>query len=479
MTHLPGKLTTRARGIYCNRTLNLRSIKAIGYDMDYTLVHYHVGAWEGRAYEHTRQKLLARGWPVQDLRFDVRASARGLIVDKELGNLLKVNRFGYIKLAAHGTKVMDYHTMRRAYARTIVDLNDERYYFLNTFFSISEANIFSQVVELFDAGEIPDVDTYSMLYESVRGALDSAHIEGVLKAEIMSNPEEYVDLDPEMPLALLDQKEAGKRLILITNSEWSYTKFMLSYAFDRFLPGEMTWHDLFEVAVVSSRKPSFFTGDNPMLEVDEESDLLRPFVGSLREGGIYFGGSARRIEQYLGCSGDQILYVGDHLFTDVNITKNILRWRTALVMRELEEELVALDGAGEAQLQIQELMKQKEQLEDEYSQLRLRLQRITKGYGPEEKEGVSEQELRAQMSALRAQLVSLDSRVAPLVVADGHMFNPRWSYLMRTGKDKSHLTRQIERYADIYTSRVSNFLHYTPFMYFRAPRGSLPHDMGE
>lgn len=24
------------------------------------------------------------------------------------------------------------------------------------------------------------------------------------------------------------------------------------------------------------------------------------------------------------------------------------------------------------------------------------------------------------------------------------------------------------RYADIYTSRVSNFLHYTPFMYFRA-----------
>ena len=24
------------------------------------------------------------------------------------------------------------------------------------------------------------------------------------------------------------------------------------------------------------------------------------------------------------------------------------------------------------------------------------------------------------------------------------------------------------RYADIYTSRVSNFLHYTPFMYFRS-----------
>ena len=31
------------RGVFCNRTLNLRSIRAIGYDMDYTLVHYHVG----------------------------------------------------------------------------------------------------------------------------------------------------------------------------------------------------------------------------------------------------------------------------------------------------------------------------------------------------------------------------------------------------------------------------------------------------
>ncbi len=47
---------------------------------------------------------------------------------------------------------------------------------------------------------------------------------------------------------------------------------------------------------------------------------------------------------------------------------------------------------------------------------------------------------------------------------------------MRTGKDKSHLARQIERYADIYTGRVSNFLHQTPFVYLRSHRGSLPHD---
>ena len=100
---------------------------------------------------------------------------------------------------------------------------------------------------------------------------------------------------------------------------------------------------------------------------------------------------------------------------------------------------------------------------------------MSHGYGPQPN-GASVEDLKEQMSALREELVALDDKIAPLVIEDGRSFNTRWGYLMRTGKDKSHLTRQVERYADIYTSRVSNFLYYTPFMYFRAPRGSLPHD---
>lgn len=41
-----------ARSVFCNRTLNLRSIRAIGFDMDYTLVEYNVQAWEGKAYQY-------------------------------------------------------------------------------------------------------------------------------------------------------------------------------------------------------------------------------------------------------------------------------------------------------------------------------------------------------------------------------------------------------------------------------------------
>lgn len=464
-----------ARGIFCNRTLNLRSIKAIGYDMDYTLVHYNVEEWEGRAYKYLKEKLLAQGWPIEHLVFDARAATRGLVLDVELGNTLKVNRFGYVKRAAHGLGLMDYRTMRRTYARTIVDLSNSRFVFLNTFFSISEACMYSQLVELLDQGELGEPISYQMLYERVRRALDSAHLEGVLKADIMAQPERYVELDPDLALTLLDQKHAGKRLMVITNSEWHYTEFMMSYALDRFLPEGMTWRDLFEITVVTARKPVFFSEQTPMLEVMPETGLLKAFVGDLQQNGIYFGGNARSIETYLGLSGDQILYVGDHIFTDVNISKSILRWRTALVLREMEDEIAGIEDTLDGQLELQELMNQKEELEDQFSLLRLYAQRITKGYGPQEED--NEAALRKKMRDVREQLVSLDNKIGPLVIEQSNGCHPTWGFLLRAGNDKSHLTRQLERYADIYMSRVSNFLEYTPFMYFRAPRGSLPHDI--
>ena len=114
------------RGIFCNRTLNLRSIKAIGYDLDYTLVHYNTFEWERRAYHHTKLRLAERGWPVADLVFDPDEVIQGLTIDLELGNLLKVTRFGYVIRAAHGTRVLEFDEVRRAYAGTVVDLHQDR-----------------------------------------------------------------------------------------------------------------------------------------------------------------------------------------------------------------------------------------------------------------------------------------------------------------------------------------------------------------
>ena len=465
------------RGIYCNRTLNLRSIEAIGYDMDYTLVHYNVNEWESHAYEHVKKRLIADGWPLQDLEFEPGRIIRGLVIDKEKGNVVKANRFGYIKKATHGTSVLEYSELREEYARELVDLSDPRWLFVNTLFSISAGTIYLQLVDLLDAGKLPRLLDYESLFDRVQEALDAAHVEGVLKSEIMNNPERFVEADPEMPKALLDQKKAGKKLMLITNSGWEYTRFMMSYAVSRFLPEGMSWHDIFEISVVSARKPNFFSENNPFFRVvDREEGLLKPVVGSLEEGEIYVGGNAAKIEDYLGVSGDRILYVGDHLFSDVNVTKSVLRWRTALVLRELERELSAVEDARSNQRKINELMTEKMRLEDEYSKRRLQIQKLENDYGDPSDDSVDK--LRNDIQEIRDRLSEIDDDIVPLVTEDGVEFNETWGYLMRAGNDKSHLTRQLERYADVYTSRVSNFRRYTPFMYFRAPRGSLPHDPG-
>ncbi len=454
----------------------MRSIHAIGYDMDYTLVHYNVDAWEGIAYEHIRGRLAAIGFPVQDLSFDPKLVTRGLVIDRELGNVVKANRFGYVKIAMHGGEVLEYREMRTAYARTYVDLGDPRWVFLNTLFSISEACIYSQLVALVDSGAIEGTWKYSDLYSLVRKAVDAAHLEGELKTAIMSDPDRYVELDPGTAAALLDQKMAGKKLMVITNSEWEYTTFMMSYAFDQYLPDEMTWRDLFDVVIVAARKPLFFMEPGPIYEVVTEDGLLRPVVGGIQQGRAYLGGNARLVEQCFDLDGEQILYVGDHIYGDVNVSKQICRWRTALVLRELEEELDAISDHVDHQRQIASRMAKKEQLEHEMSAVRLRLQRIEKQYG--EVETADTAELREKLGEYRAKLVTLDQEIAPLVGSDGREFNSRWGFLLRAGNDKSHMTRQIERYADIYTSRVSNLEYYTPFMYFRSPRGSLPHDPG-
>ncbi len=414
------------------------------------------------------------GWPVGELQFDPELVIRGLVIDIEKGNLLKANRFGFVKKAMHGTRPMEFEDQREQYVRTIIDLAEPRWYFLNTLFSLSEACLFAQLVDLLDEGKIPGVLGYTDLFRKVRENLDATHMEGKLKAEILADPTKYIVPDAEAPLALLDQKHAGKKLLLITNSEWGYTQPIMRHAFDPFLPKGMTWRELFDVVIVAARKPEFFTTRSPLFEVATDEGLLRPHQGLLEPGRAYFGGSATQIEKHLGLSGDEILYVGDHMFGDVHVTKSVLRWRTALILRELEDEVAAVRKFRAQEWKLGELMEQKEQLEVEMCEARLALQRKKDGYGPAVSE--SEAELTQRLLQMREQSKHLDEQIGPLAKASTETSNPNWGLLMRAGNDKSHLARQVERYADIYTSRVSNLLFATPFVYLRSPRGSLPHD---
>jgi HAD superfamily 5'-nucleotidase-like hydrolase len=398
------------------------------------------------------------------------------VLDRKLGNFVKPNRFGYVKRACHGTDPLDFKTVRKAYSRIVVDIREDRWLLFTTLFDLPLGCLYAQLVDRLDHSGLPKVMGYADLAEKMISNLDAAYAEGMMRNEILKDPASYVVDDAEIPLTLLDQKYAGKKLILITDSEWEFVGKIMPYAFDSHLPPGMTWRDLFELVIVSAGKPNFFLQQQPAFELATEEGLLKRVVGALQKGAVYIGGHAGLVEEALGLQGGEIMYVGDHVESDVHATKSMHRWRTGLVLRELEIEFACLQKFRDQQAELSKLMTQKSELERQRAQLRLQMQRETRNYGPES--GVANAELSQRIHEISQEISELDEQIGPLAQEAGMLFNPRWGLLTRAGYDKSYLTRLLEGYADIYMTRVSNFLYQTPFAYLRSTRSSLPHDGG-
>ena len=478
----PGGMPQRA--VFCTRTLNLRSIEAIGLDMDYTLVDYDVDAWEGRAYEFALRSLARRGVPTQGLEIDKDLVIRGLIIDTRHGNIVKTDRFGFVKRAMHGTTRMSAAEVRTRYGRELVNLKDEgRWVFLNTFFSVSEAVLYAQLVDRLDSGAIERTvcpRAYDALYALVKEAVFDAHIEGTLKQEIMENPSRFVRApDPELPQTLIDQRQAGKTLMLITNSDFKYTATVMKCA----LGSE--WKTFFDIIIVNARKPDFWNSNAQLYEIVSEDGLMRPVQKLTRQsdrGKVFSGGSAKQVQDALGVPGSSILYVGDHIYTDAAMAKLQFSWRTCLILRELEAEVEALASGRAHRQRLKGLLDKKERIGFCFNRIRLERQRILTRPKEEDRQLAAADVDRVEnfnrvLAELLAVMSALDDEIAPAIERDGHHFNKIWGHLCRAGaNDRSQLLKQIEKYADLYTSKVSNLGLYSPFMYWRSPPVSMNHD---
>jgi len=323
------------------------------------------------------------------------------------------------------------------------------------------------------------------LHRAVSKALARAHASqsSRLKATVAANPEFFTQRDPpKLRATLRDQRSAGKKLALITNSGYAYTDTMM-----RFVCGE-DWRSFFDVVFVSARKPNFFTTERlPCYELIlpgaalQELPLLRE-TAEARAGGVYHGGSARLVEKLFGVSANDVLYVGDHVFVDANAAKASMRWRTALVVQELEPEIRAFQAENDKRQVLRGLLLRKDQLSARMNALRCHLRRYEDAASWTEAEAsVVDDELsatlcRRHLARLSREMRCLDDQIAPAVRAEGEAFNSYWGYISRAGPDKSSFQRQIEKYADIYTARVTNLLPYTPYHYWRAYRSPLPHE---
>ena len=101
--------TPRARRIFTNRDLDFEQVPIVGFDMDYTLARYRQDRLEALSLDATVAKLIERGWPevLREVQPDPEFAIRGLVVDKLRGNLLKMDRHGYVGRVHHGRTMLD------------------------------------------------------------------------------------------------------------------------------------------------------------------------------------------------------------------------------------------------------------------------------------------------------------------------------------------------------------------------------------
>lgn len=453
--------------VYVNRTLNLKRIKYIGLDMDHTLIRYNTENFERLSHTTIINKLISgKNYPesIRKLQFDFHFALRGLVVDRKKGNLLKLNRYTAIRNSFHGLKPLDFKTHQKVYKSTYIDLSKSDYIPIDTSFSYSLAHAYSQLVELKDSDANLKLPDYAQLADDVIDALDEAHRDGSLKNEVRKNLAHYIIKDESVVRGIEKFKKHGKKVFILTNSDFSYTKLLLDYAINPYLSGGQTWVDLFELVITFAQKPKFFYDDSKYLRVNPVDGTMTNFDDVLVPG-VYQGGGARKFTRDFDLDGDDILYIGDHIYGDILRLKKDCNWRTAMIIEELEHEIQQNHEAEPIITEIDSLMIKKEPLEDELTDLMTK--RIEKAVEVDEK----------RITELQNSITETDTQISQLIKRQQALYNPNWGQLMRAGNEESYFAYQMERYACVYMTKISDLFALSPRTYFRAPRRPLSHEV--
>eukprot|EP00276_Gloeochaete_wittrockiana_P016238 CAMPEP_0184347056 /NCGR_PEP_ID=MMETSP1089-20130417/15213_1 /TAXON_ID=38269 ORGANISM="Gloeochaete wittrockiana, Strain SAG46.84" /NCGR_SAMPLE_ID=MMETSP1089 /ASSEMBLY_ACC=CAM_ASM_000445 /LENGTH=596 /DNA_ID=CAMNT_0026677971 /DNA_START=250 /DNA_END=2040 /DNA_ORIENTATION=+ len=507
--------------IFCNRSLSMKTIKAVGMDLDYTLAIYEPKAFERLAYTCTLTKLISLGYPeeISQWEFDPNYVIRGLVIDKARGNLLKMDRHKYVKVAYHGFKELSPEVRRTLYDSTRKQLSFEEpdFALVDTFFSLTDAYLFTQLVEYKRLKGDTLTRTYLQIYKDVRTAVDLCHRDGSIKKHVCENPGHYVIEDTHLIPTLRHLKKSGKKLFLVTNSLWDYTHAIMNHMYGNKDPTQLTtdWLELFDVVITGACKPAFFMTHQPLYEV------VQPTTGHLKNldgiitdttSKIFQGGNYEHLQGLLGIErGSQILYIGDHIYGDILRSKKEIGWRTMLVIAELEHEIEVLHRNRDDLVLLDDLRNTRDALDDRMQVLRAILEeeapqpeskrqmvglneavRSSKGFGvyarewarssqqqKKQRQGGSGkwiEETKAHIDDIQKQRDELSDNLTLHLRQYHQKFHPTWGQLMKTGYQNSRFATQVETYACLYTSRFTNLRFLSSDKTFRSSRDVMPHD---
>lgn len=474
--------------IFVNKTVDFSRIRAVGFDMDFTLAVYNK-AYEALCYDLTIDNLVTKfSYPecIRSLTYDPDFAIRGVFLDKATGNILKLDEFGFIQVCVHGRTTLSKDTYRKMYPDGCVRLDNiedsARYFLLSTFFASPQICLYSDLVVMFENMQTmrdptasciheealkhyelqggsfaldcaigshdlpPGLLSYHNLFDDVNKALAMIHpAKAALKQTTQAHPEKYLIKSKHLPLMLLGLRAAGKKVFLLTNSEFEYTDAILCY-----LLGE-NYRDFFDYFIVSASKPDFFTKNTQFRLVDKSTG--NPLVGCIGNkflpGAIYAGGNITRFTTLTKISPKHVLYVGDHIIGDISIPRNEF-WRTCLIIPEIEREV--------------KLMNHNFELYNKLSELEI------------VRRGLLIEKTLADVE-VPPELHKVQTRINAITLEIDRKYNPYFGSSFTTTWAMTWLSSHIAFNCDLYTCFSANILYYPSYYMFSLHSGNrfMPH----
>lgn len=480
----------RGQRVFVNRNLRMAGIDWVGFDMDYTLAIYEQAAMDRLSMEMTIERLLARGYPEYLAQLQVRPefAIRGLIIDKRLGHVLKLDRYRIVQKGYHGLTPIPKEELRSQYQARKIRFAGARFHWADSLYSLAETALYATLVDALEAhGVQPD---FEKVFVDVRECADSAHRDGTLPARVLADLPRFVHRDPRLAPTLHNLRSAGKKLFLLTNSGWDYTHAMMTFLLGEAMPEYPSWRHYFDFAVVSARKPAFFVERRPFLELDEtanpDSGPVSKQAHHLERGRVYEGGNLVDLNRMVNTTADRVVYVGDHIYGDIVRSKKEAAWRTVLILQELDAEMAAHEASSEDFRKLNDLNVRLNQLEDELRANQGLFKDVSRQI--EAAAAADDAVLAATLDKDRSHIKRRVERIRGLMRGVNHdvaaleheidrRFHPYWGSLLKEGTELSGFGDQVQAYACVYTSRVSNLAHYSPLQLYRSPRDLMPHEL--
>ncbi|ESR66759.1 HAD-superfamily hydrolase subfamily IG 5'-nucleotidase [Citrus sinensis] len=437
-------------GIYVNKNLRLDNIQVYGFDYDYTLAHYSSNL-QSLIYDLAKEHMVNEfRYPEVciSFKYDPNFPIRGLYYDKQKGCLLKLDFFGSIepdgcyfgrrKLSRKEiAEIYGTRHIGRDQARGLVGLMD--------FFCFSEACLIADIVQYFVDAKLEFDASY--IYEDVNRAIQHVHRRGLVHRGILSDPNRYLVKNGQVLQLVKMLREKGKKLFLLTNSPYYFVDGGMRFMLEDSTGYTDSWRELFDVVIAQANKPDFYTSDHPFRCYDTEKDTLAfTKVDAFIPNKIYYHGCLKSFLQITKWNGPEVIYFGDHLFSDLRGPSKA-GWRTAAIIHELESEI-------------------RIQNDETYRFEQAKFHIIQELLGKLHATVANSQRTEA-CQLLLAELNEERQKARRMMKK---MFNKSFgaTFLTDTGQE-SAFAYHIHRYADVYTSKAENFLLYPPEAWLHVP----------